>query len=153
MTVSRLVRYIFRICSIESHRGNAGPSSLGRPGFAGNDAIARHGRSAATSVDRRVPRPSPNCTRFLVRRPGRSPRRTSSSRGAPKSCGPRKGTLSDAIAAVLEGYEKSITAIVEDVKKGGYKSKSPSFDKIVSLRLSQDKRFKRVSRGVYTLAG
>ena len=35
----------------------------------------------------------------------------------------------------------------------GYRSKSKDFRNIVGMALSQDKRFKRVRRGAYTLKG
>ena len=79
---------------------------------------------------------------------GRPPKKDPARRGRP----PRKGTLADVIAAVLDGYEMTIAEIVKSVKKRGYKSKSKNFSQVVAMRLSQDKRFKRVARGVYTLA-
>jgi|SRR5262245_9585542 len=45
-----------------------------------------------------------------------------------------------------------IPAIVAAVKKAGYESSSPSFARIVGMRLGDRKRFKRVGRGVYTAA-
>src|SRR5262245_66583842 len=44
-----------------------------------------------------------------------------------------------------------IPAIVEGVKRLGYKSSSPSFARIVGMRLGDRKNFKRTGRGQYLL--
>lgn len=62
--------------------------------------------------------------------------------------------LASYIADVL-GSSKGpmgIAAIASAVKKAGYKTGSAQFKGIVAMRLSTNKRFKRVSRGMYTVA-
>jgi hypothetical protein len=56
--------------------------------------------------------------------------------------------LASKIGLVLKG-SMSIPQIVTAVKKAGYKSSSPSFARIVGMRLGDKRKFKRVRRGVY----
>jgi hypothetical protein len=62
--------------------------------------------------------------------------------------------LASVIHKVLLGAPKPmrLPEIVSAVKKGGYASSSPSFARIVGMRLGDRKRFRRVGRGVYTAA-
>lgn len=77
------------------------------------------------------------------------------SKGAGKKTARRGGgrrakgeDLASKISQVLKG-SMSIPQIVSAVKKAGYKSSSPSFARIVGMRLGDKKKFRRVSRGVY----
>ena len=77
------------------------------------------------------------------------------SKAAAKKTGRRGGgrrakgeDLASKISAVLKG-SMSIPQIVSAVKKAGYSSMSPSFARIVGMRLGDKKKFRRVSRGVY----
>jgi chromosome segregation ATPase len=67
----------------------------------------------------------------------------------------RKGpSLSNVLAAVLKG--KGNTKVADAAKMAlaaGYKSASDQFANIVSQTLSGDRRFRKVSRGVYALKG
>ncbi|MFN0205211.1 MAG: hypothetical protein ACKVS6_02725 [Planctomycetota bacterium] len=62
--------------------------------------------------------------------------------------------LASYITSVLGGSKSAmgIADVASAVKKSGYSSSSPAFTRIVAIRLSTDKRFKRVERGMYTLA-
>ena len=61
--------------------------------------------------------------------------------------------LASMIEKVLAGAKgMGIAEIVEGVKKAGYVSSSPSFARIVGMRLMDKKKFKRVDRGVYAMA-
>lgn len=63
-------------------------------------------------------------------------------------------TLVDALAALLADKELSVTDAADEVQKAGYMTTSPSFRTIVNQTLiNYPKRFKRVSRGVYTAKG
>jgi len=63
-----------------------------------------------------------------------------------------KQNLADSLAGVLKGRELSVTELTEAVQKAGYKTSSPNFRTIVNQTLIKDpKRFKKVSRGVYTV--
>ncbi len=65
-----------------------------------------------------------------------------------------KQSLADVLASVLKG--KMGIRVAEAAKlalTAGYKSASNQFANIVSQALSADKRFKKVSRGVYALKG
>ena len=65
-----------------------------------------------------------------------------------------KQSLADVLASVLKGGKG--VRVAEAVKlalAAGYKSASKQFPNIVSQALSTDKRFKKVSRGVYALKG
>jgi hypothetical protein len=60
--------------------------------------------------------------------------------------------LADSLASVLRGRKLSVTDLTEEVQKAGYRTSSPNFRTIVNQTLIKDpKRFKRVSRGVYTV--
>ena len=66
----------------------------------------------------------------------------------------RAGSLSSALMEALGAKGKLTVAEAADaVVAAGYKSKSKNFSTIVGMTLSTDKRFKRVSRGVYRLRG
>jgi len=62
------------------------------------------------------------------------------------------------LASVLEqvlrtsGKPLGIPAIVIAARRAGYVTSSPSFPRIVGMRLGDGKRFRRVGRGVYTVA-
>ena len=65
-----------------------------------------------------------------------------------------KQSLADVLASVLKG--KRGVRVSEAAKlafAAGYKSASKQFANIVSQALSTDKRFRKVSRGVYALKG
>ena len=65
-----------------------------------------------------------------------------------------KQSLADALASALKG--KKGAKVAEAAKlalAAGYKSASKQFANIVSQTLSTDKRFRKVSRGVYALKG
>lgn len=59
-------------------------------------------------------------------------------------------TLPEAMAAVMKGSEMGIREIADAVLASGYQSSSANFTTIISQALGRDKRFKKVSRGVYT---
>ena len=63
-------------------------------------------------------------------------------------------TLADYITKALGKSKKGMRArdVAQAVKKSAYPSKSKTFTQMVSVTLAQDKRFERVSRGVYRLA-
>ena len=66
----------------------------------------------------------------------------------------RAGSLSSTLAEALKAKGKlTIPEAAEAVLAAGYKSKSKDFGNLVSMTLSKDKRFRRVSRGVYALKG
>jgi hypothetical protein len=66
----------------------------------------------------------------------------------------RAGSLSSALMDAFGAKGKLTVAEAADaVLAAGYKSKSKNFRIIVGMTLSQDKRFKRVGRGVYRLRG
>lgn len=58
--------------------------------------------------------------------------------------------LSDSLAAVLKGKQMNVTEVTAAVQEAGYITTAANFRTIVNQRLIQDKRFKKVSRGVYT---
>jgi hypothetical protein len=62
-----------------------------------------------------------------------------------------ESNLADALAKLLARTTMSVTRIVEEVQKAGYRTTSPNFRTIVNQALIKDKRFKRVSRGKYTV--
>ncbi len=73
---------------------------------------------------------------------------TGSTRKRPRN----KKNLADSLAAVLKGRKLSVTELSEAVQRAGYKTVSPNFRTIVNQTLIKDpKRFKKVSRGVYTV--
>ena len=66
----------------------------------------------------------------------------------------RAGSLAGKLAEVLQGKARmSIAEVTEAVLAAGYKSKSKAFQKIVGMTLAQDKCFKRVRKGHYSLRG
>ena len=75
-----------------------------------------------------------------------------------KTSAKRKGggrvLLADALESLLEGRELSVTEIADSLLHSGYKTKSSAknFRVMVNQTLTKDKRFKRVSRGIYTAA-
>lgn len=64
-----------------------------------------------------------------------------------------KQNLADALAAVLKSKGKlKVADAAKLALESGYKSLSSQFGNIVSQALAKDKRFKKISRGVYALA-
>ena len=61
--------------------------------------------------------------------------------------------LADAMADTLKGKTLSVTELAEAVQQEGYRTTSPNFRTIVNQALLKDDRFKRVSRGKYTVKG
>ena len=59
--------------------------------------------------------------------------------------------LVDSMADTLKGKVLSVTELAEAVQQDGYKTTSPNFRTIVNQALLKDDRFKRVSRGKYTV--
>lgn len=59
-------------------------------------------------------------------------------------------SLADALAKALKGKRLGIAEAMAAVQKAGYTTTSANFRTMVTITLSQDKRFKRVDRGVYT---
>lgn len=59
-------------------------------------------------------------------------------------------TLPDALYGVLQGRELSVTTAADAVRAAGYVSGAANFRTIVNQTLLKDKRFKKLSRGVYT---
>jgi len=63
-------------------------------------------------------------------------------------------SLREALGEALEGKESmSIADAAEAVLASGYKSKSKNFSNLVSMTLSNDKRFERTGRGQYRVRG
>jgi hypothetical protein len=62
-------------------------------------------------------------------------------------------TLADHIEVVMKRASKplAIDQVMAGVQASGYRSRSKDFRPVVSLVLFQNRRFKRVRRGVYTL--
>lgn len=60
-----------------------------------------------------------------------------------------ESNLADALAKLLKGNPLNVTDAAEKVQEAGYRTTSPNFRTIVNQALINDKRFKRVSRGVY----
>ena len=70
----------------------------------------------------------------------------------PRKRARNKQNLADALAAVLNRKRKlKVGDAAKLVLKSGYKSSSSQFGNIVSQTLAKDKRFRKVSRGVYAL--
>ena len=66
----------------------------------------------------------------------------------------RAGSLSSALVEALKARGKlAVAEAANAVLAAGYRSKSKAFQKVVGMTLAQDKRFRRVSRGVYALRG
>ncbi len=82
---------------------------------------------------------------------------------APQAVAPRKArrrraknkiSLADALAQFAKGKAKvSVGQAMEGVLSAGYKSKSKAFRHGVNKTLLQDKRFKSVGRGEFSLKG
>ena len=77
-------------------------------------------------------------------------------RGKKRAGGGRRPAGEDLSSYIAKALGKSrgamgITAIASAVKKAGYRTASAQFKGIVAMRLSTNRRFKRVSRGMYTL--
>ena len=77
-------------------------------------------------------------------------------KGKAKKAGSKRSsmTMADACAKVLKRRKNgaSTKEIAETVAKVGYESKSKNLAPMVAQALSDQKRFKRVSRGVYAIA-
>ena len=66
----------------------------------------------------------------------------------------RAGSLSSKLVEVFQGKKRlSIAEATEMVVAAGYRSKSKDFRNIVGITLAQDKRFRRVRKGIYALKG
>lgn len=66
----------------------------------------------------------------------------------------KKQSLSDVLAAVLTGRGPvKVAQAAQLALRAGYKTASSQFGNIVSQSLSDDKRFRKLSRGVYALIG
>jgi len=106
--------------------------------------IVAMGGEAPAAPARRGRRKAARKTTKAARKAGKAARRGRRTTGKP---------LAEYIQKVLAGGEpmraKHITAAV---KKAGYKSGAKDFYGIVAATLRDEKLFKRVSRGVYTLA-
>lgn len=59
--------------------------------------------------------------------------------------------LADSLAKVLKNTVMNVTGVSSAVQKAGYRTTSPNFRTIVNQTLIKDPRFKRVSRGKYTV--
>ncbi|MBI3817082.1 MAG: hypothetical protein HY286_00195 [Planctomycetes bacterium] len=85
------------------------------------------------------------------------PKTKAAKKGAKRAGGGRRPAGEDLASYITSalGSARSalgISDVASAVKKAGYQSSSPAFTRIVAIRLSTDKRFKRVERGMYTLA-
>ena len=60
-------------------------------------------------------------------------------------------TLVDALAKVLNGKTMGVSEVADAVQAAGYKTSSSTFRTIVNITLIKSGRFKKVSRGQYTL--
>jgi hypothetical protein len=66
----------------------------------------------------------------------------------------RPGSLSSKLVEVFQGKKSlSLGDAIQAVLAAGYKTKSKNFATIVGNTLAQDKRFRRVRKGVYALKG
>lgn len=63
-----------------------------------------------------------------------------------------ESNLVDALQSVLKNKKLSVTEAAEAVQAAGYQSTAANFRTIVNQALLREKRFKKVSRGVYTAA-
>ena len=59
-------------------------------------------------------------------------------------------TLPDALYSILRGREMRVSGAAEAVQAAGYQTNSANFTTIVNQTLLSDKRFRKVSHGVYT---
>jgi len=75
------------------------------------------------------------------------PRRRAAGGRRPRNEAP----LADALEAVLKGREMRVIDIVDAVQAAGYKTSAANFRTIVNATLGKDPRFKKISRGVYTV--
>jgi chorismate mutase len=76
-----------------------------------------------------------------------APRKTRRRRQAKNKVG-----LADSLAGFLKGKAKvTVGKAMEGVLSAGYKSNARNFRKVVNKTLLDDKRFKNVGRGVFTL--
>ena len=65
-----------------------------------------------------------------------------------------KQSLTDVLASVLKGkMGVKVAEVARLALSAGYKSASKQFGNIVSQALTADKRFRKISRGVYALKG
>ncbi len=87
---------------------------------------------------------------------GSSAKRAAGAKAGRRAGGRRKKgqDLSSMIEGVLakSSSPMGIPAIVSAVKAAGYRSSSPSFARIVGMRLGDRKRFRRAARGMYEVA-
>ena len=74
-------------------------------------------------------------------------------RGTGRKRGRNTSNLADALAELLAKAQMTVTEAAEKVQEAGYVTTSPNFRTIVNQTFLKDKRFKRVSRGVYTAKG
>ena len=73
------------------------------------------------------------------------------SAGKPRRRPKNDMSLSDALISVLKNKTMSVTEASEAVQRAGYQTTSSSFRTIVNQALIKDPRFKKVSRGKYTV--
>ncbi|MBL8694771.1 MAG: hypothetical protein JNJ88_11805 [Planctomycetes bacterium] len=66
---------------------------------------------------------------------------------------PKGEDLVSVMAKILSARKSPmrVTEVADAAKKAGYQTSSPSFVRIVGMRLSMDSRFKRTSWGYYTM--
>ena len=62
-----------------------------------------------------------------------------------------EASLADSLTKLLRYKSMSVTDAAEAVQEAGYKTTSPNFRTIVNQTLITDERFKRTSRGIYTV--
>ncbi len=62
-----------------------------------------------------------------------------------------EANLADSLGQVLKNTIMNVTSVALEVQKAGYRTTSPNFRTIVNQTLLKDPRFKRVSRGKYTV--
>ena len=66
----------------------------------------------------------------------------------------RAYSLSSKLVEVFQGKKKqSLAEAIQAVLAAGYRTKSKNFATIVGNTLAQDKRFRRVRKGIYALKG
>lgn len=84
------------------------------------------------------------------RRRSNQAKRNSSKSGTRRN----KAVLADVLYTVVAGKDMSVPEAADAVLKAGYKTKSSTtnFRVMINQTLTKDKRFTRVSRGVYTAA-
>jgi hypothetical protein len=86
--------------------------------------------------------------------PKRAARKMGRKRGRKAQRMARAGSLSSKLVEVFQGKKSlSLGDATNAVLAAGYKTKSKNFSKVVGIALAQDKRFRRVRRGVYALKG